>query len=249
MNDSAKITVLNVGWLSAPAGVVRAGDPMTEKLRFPVSAYVLEVGDEKVLVDTGLHPGVVLDSVRHYGTPDVTGIWDFEQSASIADQVDLKSLTMVVLTHLHFDHAGGLSLIPEGVPLVIQRDEWLAGNDSLTIAANFFLPRDYEIGDRELILIDGDHDLLGDGIIQLLATPGHTPGHQSVNVGDIVLAADAIHFASGLDDEKFPVFGDHDRQRDSLARLRRLRDEGATLVIGHDPDHSQPRTIHAFRGA
>ena len=41
-----------------------------------------------------------------------------EQERSIADQVDLGSLTRLVLTHLHFDHAGGLALVPDSVPIV-----------------------------------------------------------------------------------------------------------------------------------
>lgn len=49
--------------------------------------------------------------------------------------------------------------------------------------------------ERELILVDGDHDLLGDGSIELLDTPGHTPGHQSVRIGDVVIGADVTHFA------------------------------------------------------
>ena len=48
---------------------------------------------------------------------------------------------------------------------------------------NFFLPRDYADAGREVMLLDGDSDLLGDGSIELLATPGHTPGHQSVRIG------------------------------------------------------------------
>lgn len=34
------------------------------------------------------------------------------------------------------------------------------------------------------MIVDGDHDLLGDGSIELLLTPGHTPGHQSVRIGE-----------------------------------------------------------------
>ncbi len=68
-----------------------------------------------------------------------------------------------MITHLHFDHAGGLALLPEPVPIVIQRREWEAGQDADAIARNFFQPKDYEgVGDR-VELVDGDHDLLATG--------------------------------------------------------------------------------------
>ena len=60
-----------------------------------------------------------------------------------------------------------------------------------------------------VVLVDGDHDLFGDGTIELLFTPGHTPGHQSVRVGEgLVIGGDVSHFASGLDDHRLPIFGD-----------------------------------------
>ncbi len=98
-----------------------------------------------------------------------------------------------------------------------------------------------------MVLVDGDHDLLGDGSIELLLTPGHTPGHQSVRVGDgLVVGADVAHFASGLDDHRFPVFGDDQaEQRRSAERLRALRDGGAHVTPGHDPDVLLPGPVGA----
>ena len=165
-----------------------------------------------------------------------------EQEASIAELIDLGSLTMVVLTHLHFDHAGGLELVPPEVPLVIQRAEWEAGQDEDAIARNFFQPRDYAEPERELRLVDGDHDLLGDGSIELLSTPGHTPGHQSVRVGNVVIGADVTHFATTLDDGRLPIFGDDlEAQARSAERLRGLRDEGLTILPGHDAGGTRVR--------
>jgi len=84
--------------------------------------------------------------------------------------------------------------------------------------------------------------------IELLLTPGHTPGHQSVRIGDLVLGADVAHFASGLDDHRFPVFGDdHDAQGRSADRLRGLRDAGLTVLPGHDPDVLRPGPVTAWR--
>jgi len=203
----------------------------------------VETEAERILIDTGLHPAAVADPEAHYG-PGPIGFFELEQDESIADQVDLDTLTMVVLTHLHFDHAGGLSLIPPSVSVVLQRAEWEAGRERAAIERNFFLTRDYADTGTEFTLVEGDHDLLGDGSIELLSTPGHTPGHQSVRIGNLVLGIDVAHFASGLDDLRFPGFGDDpEAQHRSAERLRGLRDEGLTVRPGHDPDVLRPGPV------
>jgi len=232
-----RVEMLNVGWFTAAAGLLRAGDDMDESIRYPVPAYLVETETERILVDTGLHPAAVADADDFYERPDALGgLFALEQEQSIADQVDLTTITKVVLTHLHWDHVGALPLIPEAVPVVIQRAEWTAGHDDAAIQRNFYLPRHYAGSDRPVELVDGDHDLLGDGSILLLLTPGHTPGHQSVQIGDLVLGIDVAHFASGLDDHRFPIFGDdHAAQGRSAERLKALRDDGHSVQPGHDP--------------
>jgi glyoxylase-like metal-dependent hydrolase (beta-lactamase superfamily II) len=233
-----KVEMLDVGWFTSAAGVWRRDDDLDRQVRFPVPAYVIETAEERILVDTGLHPGAVANPAGHYAAPDALGFVQLEQRQSIAEQLDLTTLTRVVMTHLHFDHAGGLALLPPSVPIVIQRREWEAAHDTAAVKRNFFLPADYAgVGDR-VVLVDGDHDLLGDGSVELLSTPGHTPGHQSVRVGGrLVIGGDVSHYASGLDDLRFPIFADDfDAQAASAHRLRALRDAGSIVRPGHDPE-------------
>ena len=232
-----KVERLIAGSFTAPAGIFRKDDDLDRTVRYPVPVYVIETGEERILVDTGLNPAAVADPAAYYERPDVFAVATLEQEQSIAEQLDVASLSKVVLTHLHWDHVGGLSLIPPSVPLVIQRSEWKAGHDEDAIARNFFLTRDYAEQEREVVLVDGDHDLLGDGSVELLLTPGHTPGHQSLRIGKLVLGIDVAHFASGFDDHRFPIFADdRDQQVRSAERLRAMRDEGLTVVPGHDPE-------------
>jgi N-acyl homoserine lactone hydrolase len=236
-----KIEMLNVGWFTAPAGVFREGDELDRTVRFPIPAYVIETEDERILVDAGLNPAAIVDPGSYYERPDMFAMFSLEQEQSVAEQIDVRTLTKVVLTHLHWDHVGGLALIPAAVPVVLQRREWQAGQDDAAITRNGFLTRDYAGQEREVILIDGDHDLLGDGSVELLSTPGHTPGHQSIRLGELVLGADVSHLASGLDDHRFPIFGDdREQQGRSADRLRALRDAGVRVVPGHDPDVLRP---------
>jgi len=237
-----KVEMLNVGWLTGAAGIWRRGEDLDRQIRFPIPAYVIETAEERILVDTGLHPGAADNAANHYGTANSLSLFQLELDESIEEQIELNTITKVVLTHLHFDHAGGLSLLPSSVPIVVQRREWEAGRDAGAVEKNFYLPLDYSTVSEQVVLVDGDHDLLGDGSIELLLTPGHTPGHQSVRVGErLILGADVTHFASGLDDHRFPILGDDfEAQAASASRLRALRDVGATVLPGHDPAVLRP---------
>jgi glyoxylase-like metal-dependent hydrolase (beta-lactamase superfamily II) len=232
-----KVEMLNVGWISSSAAIWRQGEDPETRLRFPIPAYLIETDSERILVDTGLHPAAVADAASHYGRPESFALFELEQEQSVAEQLDASTLTRVVLTHMHFDHAGGLDLLPASVPIVMQRSEWAAGHDDARAERNFLYGRDFALDGRELVLVDGDHDLLGDGSVELLLTPGHTPGHQSVRVGEtLILGADVAHFASTYDDHRFPAFADDfDAQTASAERLRARRDAGVNVIPGHDP--------------
>jgi N-acyl homoserine lactone hydrolase len=236
-----KIEMFNVGWISSSAAVWRGGEDPERQIRFPVPAYLIETGDERILIDTGLSRAGVGDPAAFYGRPEA-GLFELEIEQDITEQVDVSTLTRIVLTHLHFDHVGGLTRLPSSLPIVVQQREWEAGHDAVSIQKNFFYPRDYADDAREVILIDGDHDLLGDESIELMLTPGHTPGHQSVRVADqLIIGADVTHFASTLDDGRFPIFADDfAAQARSADRLRHLRDAGARVLPGHDPDVLRP---------
>jgi glyoxylase-like metal-dependent hydrolase (beta-lactamase superfamily II) len=62
-----------------------------------------------------------------------------------------------------------------------------------------------------------------------------------VRIGDLVIGADVAHFASVLEDLRFPAFADDFAQQAwSAERLRALRDAGLTVQPGHDPDVLEP---------
>ena len=92
-------------------------------------------------------------------------------------------------------------------------------------------------------LIDGEHDVFGDGSVLLVPTPGHTPGHQSLVVqvsrdSRFVLTADACYSAEHMARDLLPsVVADAPLMRESMHRLRRMGEQaGTTLLYGHDPE-------------
>jgi hypothetical protein len=77
----------------------------------------------------------------------------------------------------NFDHVGGNALIPNAT-MIVQRCEWDASRDPDIAARHGYDQRDFDLG-HKLLLIDGEHDVFGDGSVVCLPTYGHTPGHQS----------------------------------------------------------------------
>ena len=89
--------------------------------------------------------------------------------------------------------------------------------------------------------LEGDHDVFGDGSAVILATPGHTPGHQSLLVrlpktGALILSGDAVHFQSNWEHRRVPGFNSDKDQ--TVASMQRIADlmakEKAQLWINHD---------------
>ena len=143
----------------------------------------------------------------------------------------------MVLSHLHFDHSGGLHQIPNAT-LVVQRREWEAGFDR-EVAASYFLPRRYFDLGHKVQLIDGEHDLFGDGSAVCVPSIGHTPGHQSLRVrnaqGDHILVGDACYNCEVVETRAFPAFADHAAMNRSLDALLALGGPETVMVFGHDP--------------
>lgn len=214
------------------------------RIRVPVPAWLVEHPEGTVLFDAGMHPEVGTDPEGRLGGlakifdadygADETCAARLAQRGFAADRIDL-----VVASHLHFDHAGGLETVPNA-RLVVQRREWQAAKDPDLAARNAFDRKDWDHG-HDLLLIDGEHDLFGDGSVVCLPSHGHTPGHQSLRVrlpeGDFVLTSDACYLRQTLDDLHLPgVVYDREQMLASLQRFRALEAAGATLLFGHDPD-------------
>jgi glyoxylase-like metal-dependent hydrolase (beta-lactamase superfamily II) len=237
-----KLHAFTCGWLTGPLGLFFDGEH--GKLRVPVPVFLIDHPKGRVLFDTGLHPDVQHDPRGRLGFLADVFHAEFRAGEEVggrlaalgvaADRVDYA-----VLSHLHFDHAGGLATIPNA-RVVVQRREWEAGHDAERAAALTFTAHDYDHG-HDVLLVDGEHDLFGDGRVVCLPTHGHTPGHQSLRVrldgGDVVLTSDACYLRRTLETEHLPPQPfDRDAMLASLRRLRALRDGGARLVYGHDAE-------------
>jgi glyoxylase-like metal-dependent hydrolase (beta-lactamase superfamily II) len=233
----ASLRTFTTGWLTTDrAGLIEGGEG---RARIPVLSHLIEHPKGRVAFDTGLHRDLRDDPAGRIGflaelfaCELAPGTAIDERVAALAGEVDL-----IVCSHLHFDHCGGNAHLGD-VPVVVQRAEWEAAHGGDPTAG--YLEPDYDTG-QSVQLVDGEHDVFGDGSVVCFPTPGHTAGHQSLRVRtaerEVVLTGDACYFRASIDTGRLPLFGhDVEAQHRSLERLRDLERCGAHLVFGHDPE-------------
>ena len=178
----------------------------------PIPVFLIEHSKGRALFDTGLHPDCQHDPAGRLGSR-LAGLFriGFQPGEEVSTRLeaidrDPGKIDLIINSHFHFDHVGGNALIPNATMLV-QRREWEAGMDPDTAARRGFNRRDFDLG-HKLHLVDGEHDVFGDGSVVYLPTHGHTPGHQSLRLqldsGEIVLAADACYFCRTLRERRLP---------------------------------------------
>ncbi len=237
-----RLRAFSCGWLTGPRGLFLRGEE--GRLRVPVPCYLVEHPRGRLLFDSGLHPALREDPAARIGAASAIFRVELEAGETVAPrleglQVDPAGIDWLVNSHLHFDHAGGNALLPNA-RVLLQRAEWEAARDPDGIERNHYHPVDYDTG-QEVVTVEGEHDVFGDGSVVCVPTPGHTPGHQSLRVrldgGDVVLTGDACYLRRTLEELHLPeILHDEAAMLRSLHALRRLRDGGARIFYGHDPE-------------
>ena len=225
-------------------------DAPRQAMRVPVPAFLITHPKGKVLFDTGIHADGFRDPVAHYGK-DLAAYFKFfcGEGEGLVAQLKMLGLTPddithVVNSHFHFDHCGCNALFTRAEIFVqgAEMRETRAARD-----ADRRPDRDWE-GALNYRLLDGEHDLFGDGKLIIVKTPGHTAGHQSlrVDVGGgvrVCLTGDACYTQEHLERDLLPSKGavwNETEMRRSLGVLRAMRERnGFDLVYGHDGEQLQ----------
>jgi glyoxylase-like metal-dependent hydrolase (beta-lactamase superfamily II) len=259
-----EVTVLNAGTFLYDGGAMFGVVPKViwgelmgadgeNRIRLALNLLLVETPDSKILVDTGFGTRYGKRDVKVFGpcpAPDVEG-------ALAARGVAPEDIDIVVLTHLHSDHAGGATsrsragVVPAfpNARYVVNEREWQdAKNPNVMSAAAYreddFLPLEKA---GRLDLVGDEHDLGGG--VWAVRTGGHTAGHMMVLVespdGALVYPADLIPstfhmripYVAGVD--LYPL--DVVERKEAL--LREAAECGWILVLDHDPDSVVGRVV------
>lgn len=138
-------------------------------------------GQHKVLVDTGID-GRCLPWINKNVDPKIVQTPQMETLTAVKNIAgwEPEDITVVINTHLHYDHCGSNRYFPNAV-FYVQRAEYEAAFDPTSPQKQLYASRFF---DKDAIsyfrwrFLDGESEILP-GLI-CLPTPGHTYGHQSV---------------------------------------------------------------------
>jgi N-acyl homoserine lactone hydrolase len=235
------------------------GENVGHDIEFSSTCWLIKHGSEWLLWDTGV-PESSLNDPKGWSTLPKLIVYHLDKSLTDQlDQIGLKrdDIGRVAISHTHGDHIGNMGLFPNAT-VVMQRAEynWIHSPDGPNDNVNqlMALARTLMGTPKKLELIDGDTDVFGDGSVTLLATPGHTPGHQSLLVhlkssGFILLSGDVAHLQENFQRDIVPSLNtDKAASIASMERVKRLiATYQATLFINHDKSQTeQLKLLPAF---
>ncbi|HEU5035575.1 MAG TPA: N-acyl homoserine lactonase family protein [Nocardioides sp.] len=212
-----------------------AGRDGTMRLDFDM--WVIRRGDIAVVVDTGF---------SEYSGARRGRVMDRRPAEAVRSLgIDPDAVSYVVLSHLHYDHAGNVADFPTAEVCVQERELGYAFGGSMRHPSlnHFFEVEDLadlvrRLHDGRVAVLNGVHRL-ADGL-ELHLVGGHTRGLQVVRVrtarGWVVLASDALHYYENFElRDPFPGIVDLGEMLDGYDRIAALADSPQHIVPGHDP--------------
>ena len=199
--------------------------------------WLLKRGSQVILVDTGYDTDEAEARGRPIRLDPVTALAPFNLRPEDVDDI--------IVTHLHYDHAGGLHLFPNA-RLHLQAAEMAFATGPcmchdvlrMPFTAAHVCEAVTRLYSGKLTFYDGDAEVAEGVTVHCIG--GHSRGLQCVRVktqaGWLVLASDASHFYENVFARKpFPIVVDLQNMLDGFARLEQLASAPGLIVPGHDP--------------
>lgn len=199
-----------------------------QRIWIPIYAFYLEGGQEKILVDTGLEQFMVPPEVSEKYNLEIL---EFEDALATVG-LRPEDIDLIIHTHLHNDHCEN-DYKCTNATVIAQRKEYEFFKNPHPIDHRYYPDL---LDDVRVELVDGDTPLR-DGI-DLIFSPGHTPGGQSVAVN--TCAGRAIITGFCCNDKNFPASGPavasgvHIDVREAYDSIQKIRDLADIVIPIHD---------------
>ena len=237
---SLRLYVLDCGRLKSgnPSVLLERGVKVTD---MSVEAFLIVHPKGTLLWDSGVIPD---ELVQPSGTTEARATVHTTIKGQLA-QIGYKpeDITYLALSHYHYDHSANGNNFATATWLV-QRPE----REFMFPATPRPMPVNGEerwskLKDSKTKILDGDYDLFGDGSVMIIATPGHTPGHQSLllhlkKTGPVLLSGDLYHYPAERTLKDFAPLanlGDPAQEKVSKAKVEALlKQKHAKIWIQHD---------------
>jgi glyoxylase-like metal-dependent hydrolase (beta-lactamase superfamily II) len=199
--------------------------------------WVLKSGDKTILVDSGYD----LAEAKRRQRPILRE--PAEALAGIGIKAD--EITQLIVTHLHYDHAGGLTQFPNAT-IHLQSAEMAYATGPCMCHATLRMPFSpshiceavKRVYSGRVVFHEGDGEV-ADGVT-VHCIGGHSRGLQAVRVrteaGWLCLASDAAHYYENVFAKKpFPIVVDLQNMLDGYERVSNLASDRSLMIPGHDP--------------
>jgi N-acyl homoserine lactone hydrolase len=224
----------------------------SRNVTIPVSMWVIDHPKGLVVFDTGNNVAVSDGGCKKHWVPgNCDGLKPSQKREDVIDRQLQKlgystdKVKAVVTSHAHLDHIGNIKMFPKAIHVIQKKEMYQAWwPERFQRDGGVFVVGDFDGPARDFtyLELDGDYDLFGDGAVQILSTPGHTLGHQSMKVKlgsgqTIVITQDAVWMKENLDGYPAGLNYSVKDYTDSVNRLKMIRDlEGAEIFMAHDQD-------------
>ena len=213
------------------------GDPHDGPMPLDYFVWVAQGGGRTFLIDTGFDAAAAAARHREYLRCPTDGLRALGIAAS--------EVTDVIITHLHYDHAGNIPLFPNAT-FHLQDAEMEFATGRLmrhpAIRAAFSVENVVEmvrqVYAERVCFHRGDTELAPGISVHLIG--GHTGGLQVVRIwtetGWLVLASDATHLYANMEQGRpFPILLDIGKMLEGFDRLCQLASAPDMIIPGHDP--------------
>lgn len=253
-----QLYVFSSGSMMLAKGFLQNLAPMEPKIQIPIGFFVVKHPKGNVLFDTGNNDKLITD-VGYWGKLATI----FEPKMTPEDAIDAQlakiglkpdDIKYVVVSHMHLDHGGNVGKFPNST-LVIQDDELGFAMFPDEPYAGGYIPGDAQVlragvgsskpNAMNMLRLEGDFDLFGDGSVVVHRSRGHTKGSQMLLVrlpktGSVILTGDAAYFRDNVEKNLIPnIVLAYDpvgivKGYDWIRRM--IATENANFFTAHDPD-------------
>jgi N-acyl homoserine lactone hydrolase len=209
------------------------------------NAYLIRHSAGLLLWDTGTSDDMAAEPDGRIVAHGIRGLVRKTMTSQFAELgIPPNDVTHLVLSHAHYDHVGNCRLFGNA-RWIVQRAEYEAMFGSNPERFGYLADLYEPLRESPTEIVEGDHDIFGDGAVRLIFTPGHTMGHCSLlirlpNSGPVVLSGDVAHNRENFRLRRVPAFNaDKAATVSSIEKVEAmLARENAALWINHDTEQS-----------